>query len=229
MGLLTSMGLLGREHELHLYAPAPLKSIIDLQLSVSETTLPFSLQFHSLDAGVMLRTESFEVSCFKAFHRIECWAFIFREVKAPRRLDGERLKSYNIPTTFYEELRWGKDYHLSDGAIIKNEWVTDPATRAKSYAYVTDTLYDESVARNVQGVDLLYHEATYLDNLKEKAVKRFHCTTTQAATIAKNAGVQRLLVGHFSSKYETLEEFETETRAVFLNSDLALEGVSYRV
>lgn len=229
MGLITSMGLLGREQPLNLFAPSSLKKIIDLQLEVSGTTLPFILNFHPLSEGVMVHTESYEVSCFKAFHRIECWAFIFREVKALRRLDGEQLKHYDIPTSFYEELRLGKDYQHPDGTIIKNELVTEPSSKVKSYAYVTDTLYDESITRNVMGVDLLYHEATYLKDLEEKAVKRFHCTTTQAATIALNAGAHRLLVGHFSSKYETLEAFENETREVFPNSDLALEGVSYRV
>lgn len=229
MGLITSMGLLGREPALHIYAPAPLQSIIDLQLHVSGTILPFPLHFHSLHEGIMLQTESFEVSSFKAFHRIECWAFIFRELKAPRRLDGNKLKQFAIPASFYEELRWGKDYQADNGTIVKNDWVTDPSAEGKSYAYVTDTLYDESIARNVKGVDLLYHEATYLDDLKEKAIKRFHCTTTQAATIAKDAGAHRLLIGHFSSKYELLDDFERETRMVFPNSDLALEGVSYRV
>lgn len=229
MGLITSMGLLGREHALHIYAPAPLQQIIDLQLAVSGTVLPFALHFHPLSERVMLQTENLEVSAFKAFHRIECWAFIFREMKAPRRLEGDKLKQYDIPTSFYEELRWGKDYITIKGAVIENEWVTSASSKGKSYAYVTDTLYDESITRNVKGVDLLYHEATYLNDLEEKARSRFHCTTTQAATVARDAGAHRLLVGHFSSKYETLDDFETETRQVFANSDLALEGVSYRV
>ncbi len=229
MGLITSMGLLGREHALRVYAPSSLKEIIDLQLSISGTKLPYPLHFHSLHEGVVVNTDNFEVACFKAFHRIECWAFLFREVKAPRKLVIEKLKQYNIPPVFYEALRWGKDYHSADGSIVNNEMVTMPSTKGKSYAYVTDTLYDESIAQNVQDVDLLYHEATYLNDLEEKAMKRFHCTTTQAATIAKHAGVHRLLIGHFSSKYEKLDEFESETRRVFSNSDLALEGVSYRV
>lgn len=228
IGLITSMGLLGREHPLHIYAPAPLQQIIDLQLTVSSTVLPFSLHFHPLSEGVMLQTENLEVSTFKAFHRIECWAFVFREMKAPRRLEGDKLKQYGIPSSFYEELRWGKDYVTIKGEVINNEWVTAASSKGKSYAYVTDTLYDESITRNVKGVDLLYHEATYLHDLEEKARLRFHCTTIQAATVAKDAGAHHLLIGHFSSKYETLDDFETETRLVFPNSDLALEGVSYR-
>lgn len=229
MGLITSMGLLGRVPALNIFAPAPLKSIIDIQLDVSGTILPYPIHFHPLNEGVLVHTNNFEVRCFKAFHRIECWAFVFGEVKSPRKLNLTKLKQYDIPASFYEELRQGKDYQSGDGQVISNELVTVPSTKGKSYAYVTDTLFDESIARNVAGVDLLYHEATYLDDLQEKAAKRFHCTTTQAATIAKIAGAHRLIIGHFSSKYETLDEFENETRRVFPNSDLALEGVSYKV
>jgi ribonuclease Z len=229
MGLITSMGLLGREHTLDIYAPSSLQDIINLQLKVSGTTLPYPLHFHALCEGIMVETENFEVSTFKAFHRIECWAFVFREVKSPRRLYGDKLKQFNIAPSFFEDLRWGKDYIGEDGNVVLNELITEPAAKGKSYAYVTDTLYDESIAINVKGVDLLYHEATYLDDLKEKAVKRFHSTTSQAATIARSAGVHHLIVGHFSSKYEKLDEFEKETRKIFPNSDLALEGVTYRV
>jgi ribonuclease Z len=107
--------------------------------------------------------------------------------------------------------------------------VTEPAAKPRSYAYAADTLFDERIARQVQGVDLLYHETTYLKDLEEQAGKRFHSTTTQAATIARLAGVQRLLIGHFSSIYEKLQSFEQEAREVFPNTDLALEGVTYKV
>ena len=102
-------------------------------------------------------------------------------------------------------------------------------SKAKSYAYSADTSYDERIIEKVRGADLLYHEATYLKDLEERAVKRFHCTTTQAACIAKKAGVERLLLGHFSSKYEKLEEFEQEARQIFPNTELALEGVTYLI
>jgi len=106
--------------------------------------------------------------------------------------------------------------------------VTEPAPKAKSYAYSADTIYNECIVEKVQGVDLLYHEATYLKDLEDRAVKRFHSTTVQAAMIAQKAGVERLLIGHFSSKYEKLDEFEKEAREIFPNTDLAIEGVTYR-
>ena len=229
MGLITSMGLLGREHDLNIFAPAPLKEIIDLQLKAGATTLPYALCFHPLEEGILAEAEKFEISCFKVFHRIDCWGFIFREKKAPRRLDGEKIKEYNIPSSFYEQLRWGKDYVTGDGIVISNELLTDASPKGKSYAYAADTIYHESVACKVKGVDLLYHETTYLDELKERAVKRFHSTTVDAARIASIAKVQKLLIGHFSSKYDKLDDFERETRHVFPNTDLALEGVTFRI
>lgn len=229
MGLLTSMGLLGREQELNLYAPAPLKNIIELQLKAGSTVLPFDLNFHPLRTGVVIKADKYEISCFKVVHRIDCWGFIFKEIKPPRKLDGDKLKAYNIPPFFYDQLRWGRDYHALDGSIIKNDRLTHPSAKGKSYAYAADTAFEESVAWEVRGVDMLYHEATYLKDLADRAAKRFHCTTVQAATIAKKANVSRLLIGHFSSKYETLDLFEEEAREIFMNTELALEGVTYRI
>lgn len=110
-----------------------------------------------------------------------------------------------------------------------NEWVTDPAPKPKSYAYCADTIYDEDLIDKVQGVDLLYHETTYLKDLHERAAARFHATTVQAAQIALKAKVGRLLIGHFSSKYDKLDLFEEEAKEVFPNTSLAIEGVTYKV
>ena len=123
----------------------------------------------------------------------------------------------------------GEDYTRPDGTVIKNELVTEPGIPGKTYAFCADTKYDESLIPHIQGADMIYHETTYLDNLRERAESRFHSTTRQAAMIAKNAGVKKLLIGHFSSKYDTLEEFESEAREVFPNTELALEGVAYKV
>ena len=115
------------------------------------------------------------------------------------------------------------------GETIPNEAVTEAAPKGKSYAYAADTLYNECIATKVKGVDMLYHETTYLKDLQERADKRFHSTTVNAANIARKAEVNRLLIGHFSSKYDKLEEFQHEAREIFPNTDLALEGVTYRV
>jgi ribonuclease Z len=230
IGLLTSMGLLGRELDLHLFAPAALKGIIDLQLKVADTVLPYPLHFHALEEKPLLvSNEKFSVRSFPVSHRIPCWGFVFEQVKAPRRVSADRARISGIPAAFFDRLKWGEDYTTKDGVVIPNEMVTEPSSKAKSYAYSADTLYDESIIDQVKGVDLLYHETTYLKDLEDRALKRFHCTTHQAARIAEKAGAGRLLIGHFSSKYEKLDLFEAEAREVFPNASLAQEGVSYRI
>jgi ribonuclease Z len=230
IGLITSMGLLGRQQDIHLYAPSPLKEIFDMQLKVADTKLPFELKFHPLqEEGLIIKDNRFEVSAFRVYHRIECWGFKFRQIKPIRKVNPEKALQHHVPSSFFDRLKWGEDYLTKEGELVKNEWVTEAAPKAKSYAYSADTVYNECIAEKIKGVDLLYHETTYLKDLEERAIKRFHSTTVQAAAIAQKAGVDRLLIGHFSSKYEKLDEFEREAKEVFPNTELALEGVTYRV
>lgn len=229
MGLITSMGLQGRDQDLHLYGPEPLKEIIDLQMKAGKTLMPFNLYFYPLKDGVLIENDKFSVSCFSVIHRIDTWGFIFREVKAPRKLLPEQLKLHGVPTSAYDEIKWGSDCVNAEGQVVKNDLVSVAATPGRSYAYAADTLFDESIADKVRGVNTLYHEATYPTGWEEKAAKRFHSTTYQAARIAELAAVDYLLIGHFSSKYETLEIFEKEVKEAFGRSDLALEGVTFRV
>jgi ribonuclease Z len=230
IGLITSMGLLGRHQDLNLYGPAQLIDIFNLQLKVADTQLPYKLIFHPLgDEGLLVKDNRFEISCFKVFHRIECWGFTFKQVRPPRRVNPEKAKNSGVPASFFDRLKWGENYENQQGLIIQNDTVTDPAPLPKSYAYSADTIYNPELALKVSGVNMLYHEATYLKDLEERASKRFHCTTVQAASIAKIAGVKQLLIGHFSSKYDRLDEFEKEAREIFPETYLAIEGVSFLV
>ena len=230
IGLLTSMGLLARTQDLHLHCPPPLEEIINLQLRVADTVLPYKMYFHPLgDEGVIAVTNKITVSCFKVSHRIDCWGFLFRERKNPRSIIPEKVKAYDIPAAFYEELQKGNDYVNKKGTIIPNEEVTVAVVPAKSYAFCADTIYDEGLAEKVKEVTLLYHETTYLKDHPEKALARYHSTTVQAAAIAQKAGAQKLLIGHFSSKYEEIDQFLTETIEVFPNTELALEGACYKI
>ena len=229
-GFLSSMGLLQREQELHLFAPAPLQEILDLQFKAANTILPYQLHFHPLVKDeVLISNDRFQVECFATKHRVECYGFRFQQVKAPRRLNPEKAVQYGVPASFYDRLKYGENYITKDGRVIFNETVTEPAPLPKSYAYCADTLYDEDLIEKVKGVDLLYHETTYLKELGERAFARFHSTTWQAATIAKKANVGRLLIGHFSSKYDKLDIFQHEAREIFEQTDLALEGVTFKV
>ncbi|MBO9203320.1 MULTISPECIES: ribonuclease Z [Niastella] len=228
-GLLHSMGLLHRENDLHLFAPAPLKQILDLQLEAASNQLSYPLHFHPLEKeGVIVQNDKFKVTCFATKHRIPCWGFRFDQVRAPRRVNPEKAIEHGVPAAFYDRLKWGEDYTTKQGDVIQNDWVTNPGTKALSYAYCADTIYDEELIPHVKEVDILYHETTYLKDLELRAAMRFHSTTTQAAFIAKSANVGRLLIGHFSSKYDKLELFEQEAVEVFPNTSLALEGVTFR-
>lgn len=230
IGLLTSMGLLGRKNELHLYATEILKDIIELQLSVASAHLPYELHFHPLkEEGIILDGKKITVECFKVKHRIECWGFLFKEKKNLRKIEIEQAKKYNIPSSYFDRLHMGEDFIAEDNTVIKNELITSAVLPPKTYAYCADTIYDEELIDKIKNVDLLYHEATYLHALQTKAASRFHCTTIEAATIAKKAGVKKLLLGHFSSMYESLDEFKTEACSVFENTELALEGMCYPI
>jgi ribonuclease Z len=230
IGLLTSMSLLGRTQELHLYAPPELEGIINRQFEVASGVLSFNLYFHPItEECLLVDDKTISVSCFQVKHRITCWGFLFKEKKKLRGIDIDRVKAYEIPRSFYIKLQQGEDYVTKKGTIIPNAEVTHAAPAAKSYAYSADTIYDESIIEKIKGVDLLYHESTYLKAYEERALAHFHSTTVQAATIAQKAGVKKLILGHFSSKYETLEEFIIEASAVFQNTELALEGVCFTV
>lgn len=228
IGLLTSLGLNHRMQDLHIYSPPPLREIIDLQLNVTNANLPYQLYFHDLNnEEIIFEDKKISIESFRVKHRIECWGFLFREKKNLRKIDIKKVRSYNIPSSFYESLHEGKDFVTPANEVIKNEILTTATIPPKAYAYCADTGYFESIAEKIQGVDLLYHESTYLHVLEDKAASRFHSTAKQAAWIAKKAGVKKLLLGHFSSMYEDLSAFKAEASEVFENSEVAEEGTSY--
>ncbi|HEY6504819.1 MAG TPA: ribonuclease Z [Chitinophagaceae bacterium] len=230
VGLINSFSLLSHQQELHVFGPSALQEIIEMQLRVADTKLCYPLHFHTISgASTLVDSEKIEIKCFPTQHRVECYGFSFREKKKPRKLILESVRENNIPLHFYENLKNGEDFITSGGEVIKNEWLTTEAPKGKVYAFCADTRYNESMIEHIKEADLIYHETTYLDNLRERAEERFHSTTRQAAQLAKKANVKKLLIGHFSSKYDTLEEFETEAREVFPNTELALEGVTYKV
>jgi len=232
-GLLTSMSMSDRKVPLHIYAPQDLQLILKLQVMAYDTILPYDLFFHPIqNEGLLVDEPQFSVSCFKVYHRIDAWGFLIKEKRKPKKIDAEKIKNYPaIPLPFYEHLQNGEDYTAPDGTIIKNEMVTYANTPPRSYAFSADTIFSPSIAEQISGVTMLYHEATYLKALEERAASRHHCTTVQAATIAKLAGAQKLLIGHFSSQYDNdkLYLFEEEAKEVFPNVQLALEGVTYEV
>ena len=230
VGLINTFGLLSHKQELHVYGPAPLEQIIEMQLKVAETVLPYPLFFHTITGNATLvDNEKIRIKCFETTHRIQCFGFSFEEKMSKRKILVERTRKYNIPLTFYSSLQNGLDYITPKGEVIKNETLTPAPEKGKRYAFCADTRYDESIIEHIYGYDTIYHETTYLDNLSEKAFERFHSTTKQAAGIAKKAMVNRLLIGHFSSKYSVLDAFAQEAKEVFYGTELAIEGTTYDI
>lgn len=229
IGLITSLALNNRLQDLHVYSPEGLSEIIDIQLAVSASKLPYRLIFHIIQNEEILWEDAhFSVRSFMVSHRIPCWGFYFQEKKFPRKLNMDALKKYNVPKAFFENLKNGEDF-ISEKKVIKNKQLTFASSPAKSYAYCADTVYDESICSKIKEVDMVYHEATYLDDQVLKATARYHSTSKQAAAIAHKAGAKRLLLGHFSSMYDVLDNFREEACEIFKNTEVALEGVSYLV
>jgi ribonuclease Z len=230
VGLINTFGLLSHKQELHVYGPEPLQQIIEMQLRVAETNLPYPLHFHTItENAVLVDNEKITIRCFRTNHRITCYGFSFEEKFHKRKILIDKVRKHHIPVSFYTSLQQGLDYITPRGERIPNDSVTASPGRNKKYAFCADTKYDESLIEHIYAADMIYHEATYLDNMREKAIERFHSTTKQAAMMAQRAMVDKLLIGHFSSKYSTLDAFLHEAKEVFQNTELAIEGVTYEI
>lgn len=213
-----------------MYGPAPLQQIVEMQMKVAETTLPYPLHFHTLTRHeVLVDNEDIRITAFPTTHRIECYGFLFEEKEGKRKLLIDKVRKMNIPISFYSSLQRGLDYITPRGQVIPNSEVTTAPQRGKKYAFCADTRFDENIIQYIYGADMIYHETTYLDSMRDRAYERFHSTTRQAAEIAKKAMVKKLLIGHFSSKYNSLEQFEEEAREVFPNTEIAMEGATYEI
>ena len=230
MGLISSMHLMGRQSELHVYAAAELKEVLDLQMRVSGTYLRFSLQFHPITAesGIeILQNAHVSVSTLALKHRIPCVGFVFRETPRPRLLLPERVDE--IPHYERTSIKEGADLQLPDGSVIPNAELTEDPVPPRSYAYCSDTAFEPALIPFLRGVDLLYHEATFTTSLAARAKETMHSTAAQAAQMALEAGVGQLLIGHFSSRYKSVEPLLKEAVQIFPNTLLSYEGGTFPV
>jgi len=228
IGLISSMHLLGRNKDLHIYAHQELKAIIDLQLEASNTELNYPLFFHPIsetNEQVLYEDEKISVSNVILNHSIKCSGFIFKEKKSKRRISKDKIEKYNISFDKYNGIKEGADWIADNGDVIKNKEITTKNSPAHSYAFCTDTLYDEALVEKIKGVDLLYHEATFKKELSERAKETGHSTTFDAATIARKAVVKHLMIGHFSQRYRNLDELLVEAKEFFENTHLAESGL----
>jgi ribonuclease Z len=232
MGLLSTMHLQGRSEDIHLYCQPELKEMVDIQLLHSQTHLRYTIVYHFLDAKnaeKIYEDEDLEVHTIILSHRIPCTGFLFREKPKLRKLIREQLTHFNIPVSAYSDLKNGKDYVDEKGTVLSNaELTTDPRT-PRSYAFCSDTIYDETLVPTLRHIDLLYHESTFLSDKADRAKETFHSTAAQAANIAKMAEVKRLIIGHFSARYKNLYPLLQEAREVFENTTLAVEGDRFTI
>ena len=230
-GLIASFRLLGRDIPLHVYGPKGIKKMLDTIFSITETHRGFEVIYHELDKNYsekIYEDNRVEVYTIPLDHRIYCNGYLFKEKPKERHINIEEISKYpEIETCDYHNLIAGKDYVLSDGYILKNEILTIDPVASITYAFCSDTRYLESIIPIIKNVTVLYHESTFLHDLKEMADYTGHTTALEAATIAKKAEVEKLILGHFSNRYGDLTVFTDEARAVFPNTYLpkALECV----
>jgi ribonuclease Z len=232
MGLLFTLHLLGRKKEIHIYSDPDLKGIIDMQLEISKTTLLYPLEFHAIDstqAEVIFHDDLISVKTIPLDHRIPTVGFLFSEMPKDRKIKKEVIANMDIPVEEYEKIKHGADYIDKTGKKYKNSELTSDALAPVSYAYCSDTGYTESYLPLIKGVDLLYHEATFMHDKVKSAREKFHCTTIDAATIAKKAKVKQLMLGHYSARYDDLQPLLVEAKTIFENTILAEEGLVYNI
>ncbi|PTQ96749.1 ribonuclease Z [Mucilaginibacter yixingensis] len=232
IGLLSSLHLNGRKDPLKLFCPEPLKEIIELQFKYSETNLQYPIEYYFTDPlkpAVILENHDVTVETIPLNHRIACTGFIFKEKKRLRKLMKEKVEQLHIPIEFYSRLKKGEDYTDAKGRVHKNDELTTDSAAPRSYAYCSDTLYDERYFNQIQGVNMLYHEATFLHNMLDRARETHHTTAWQAGDVAVKVGAHELLIGHFSARYKTLNDLLDEAQHVFPNTDLAIEGRTYPI
>jgi ribonuclease Z len=232
MGLLSSMHLLGRTKDMWVYCPAGLDEIISVQLRHSSTVLNYQIHFRFHDASkqeLLFEDEKVSVESIILNHRIPCCGFLFREKKKPRSLNRVALEDHKIPVSAFHAIKNGEDYINEEGIRIPNADLVNAEIPVHSYAYCSDTCYDEEVIRQVKDVDLLYHESTFTEEMKKRAKETHHSTALEAGTVALNAGVKKLLLGHYSARYTNLSPLLHEAQAVFPNSELAHEGLRINI
>ena len=231
-GLLFTMHLLRRENDLHLYAPQGLDEIITLQLKHSKSVLRFKIIFHTTypqNQVLLFEDEALTIETIPLVHKIPCCGFLFREKIKPHRINKNKLPA-GILLQHIVLLKSGKDVLDERGNLLyKYEDYTLPPHRSLSYAYCSDTSYIESITEQIRRVDLLYHEATFMEDEKDKAEETKHSTAMQAALQAKRANVGKLAIGHFSARYKELLPVLAEAQSIFPETTLAIEGITFDI
>ncbi|GAB2772110.1 ribonuclease Z [Salinimicrobium soli] len=227
IGLISTFMLLNRENPLHVYGPKGIKEIILLQLKLSNSWTQYPLYFHELSSTtseMILETQKVTVETIPLQHRIYANGFLFREKPGDRKLLMNEVQNYNIDVAYYRSIKKGKDAVLDDGRVIPNKELTADPEPPKSYAFCSDTAYSPNIIQQLQNVSVLYHESTFLEEHAYLAAPTGHSTAREAAAVAREARVGKLILGHFSTRYDSILPFKKEAEEIFSPVDLADDG-----
>lgn len=231
VGLVSTFRLLNREHELHVYGPKGIKELITLQLKLSNSWTHYPLLFHELtskESELIFEDDKVEVSTIPLNHRIYTNGFLFKEKLGERKLNMSTIQQFDeIEVCDYQNLKNGRDFTLKTGEILKNNMLTQDPPSPKSYAFCSDTSYFPEIIPQIKNVNCLYHETTFLKDKEKLAATTKHSTAEQAAKIAKEADVKKLIIGHFSGRYKNKEAFLDEATPIFEDTILAEEGKTF--
>ena len=228
MGLISTFGLLGRTAELHIHSPKGLEELLTPMLNFFCHTLAYKVIFHEFDTrqtSVVYEDRSMTVTTIPLQHRIPCCGFLFAEKARPHHIIRDMVDFYKVPVYELNRIKNGSDYVTPEGEVIANTRLTRPSDPPRKYAYCSDTIFRPEIVKQLSGVDLLFHEATFAESELARAKETYHTTAAQAARIALEAGVRQLVIGHFSARYEDESILLKEASAVFPNTILAKENL----
>ncbi|MGB0404188.1 MAG: ribonuclease Z [Salibacteraceae bacterium] len=232
IGLLNTMHLLTRNKALHIHAPKELEDIINLQLNVSHSKLCYEIEFHELtkdNIGVVYSNQKVEISSTRVNHRIECFGFIFKEQPHPLKISKDAIDTHGLSIQEIVQVKAGKDIIRENGKTLLSKDLTLKPSPQLKYSFITDTKPSERYYQAISNSDLLYHETTFLENQSKRAKETFHTTAKQAAKIAKKTNCKKLIIGHFSNRYNDLNPLVEEAKTEFANVELAIEGNVFKV
>jgi ribonuclease Z len=232
IGTISTFSLLGRTTDLHIYGPKGIKELTLLQLKLTESWTTYNLFFHELESKeseVIFEDKRVIVRTIPLKHRVYTNGYLFQEKPDERKLNVEAVQSYDIHVAYYQKIKNGSDITLDNGTVVENHKLTFDPPPAKSYAFCSDTVYNEAVIPIIQNTDVLYHESTFLESDAPLALKTLHSTAKEAAAIALKANVKQLILGHYSTRYDGIERFKEEAETVFPNVLLADDGLSFEL
>lgn len=231
IGLISSYHLLGRKDPLHVYADEKIRRIIEVQLDASQTRLVYPLHIHVLPTSpaMIYEDEHQTVETFPLDHRVQTNGFLFREKTRPRKIKKSFINLEDVSISEIREIKAGADYISPSGKTYPNSAITTDPLPPRSFAYCSDTRYNEDIIEHINGATLLYHEASFANDMENVAKEKFHSTAMQAANIASKAGAGQLLLGHFSARYKQVEKLLDEARQIFPDTIAAEDGMTYSI